>query len=68
MRILLWIIRRVIFGPTYYDMWQKHRTLSWNAACMIHGGGVLLHRNRMGVPKLLRYAGRSGKVRDWRGD
>ena len=52
---LRWVIRRVWYGPTLYDMWLRRQSRYWDVRCWRQGGGTLVYPNRGGLPRWLRY-------------
>jgi len=49
-RWLMWLYRRVVYGPTYYDRWQSTMREEWDRMCWRRGGGTPVFSERRPVP------------------
>lgn len=51
-----WLLRRLLYGPTFHDRFvsSKKKSKYWERECMRHGGGTLVYSVRGPVPDWLR--------------
>ena len=54
-RRVLWLLRRVLYGPTYYDRLRATGHPGWERQCMRRGGGTLVYTDRGPVPHWLEF-------------
>ena len=55
MMLLMWLYRRVVYGPTYYDRWLSTGLSEWDRLCWRYGGGTPVFQERRPVPDWLLY-------------
>ena len=49
----MWLYRRVVYGPTYYDRWQSTMHEEWDRMCWRRGGGTPVFSGRRPAPDWL---------------
>ena len=54
-RCALWLLRRVLYGPTFYDRLRSSGLRECRHRCMRWGGGTLVYADRGPVPRWLEF-------------